>query len=258
MEELRSPEFREKVQEYIRANIRAQCPGLTSAEDAKSTPAAKCIAWRKALQPEKTPAYWSSLLEVEARTARAKQLHTCRPASCLRINKKGEVECKRHAPFVLSLQPFVHENGDWGPQRTYGYVNGWNPTICVLLGCNHDIKLLTNGQDSCRLTFYCSGYVAKDQFKYTNMSAILAKNYAFQHLDDERTIGLREACRLMLFRCLDAINREQELAAPLVMSYLMGWGDIYKSHNYVPVYWSPFEYLLVSAHPELRKQDTRR
>jgi len=31
----------------------------------------------------------------------------------------------------------------------------------------------------------------------------------------------------MLFRLVNTVNHEQELAAPMVMSYLMGWGDTY-------------------------------
>ena len=29
----------------------------------------------------------------------------------------------------------------------------------------------------------------------------------------------------MLFRIMNAVNREQELATPMVIAYLMGWGD---------------------------------
>lgn len=48
MEELKKPEFREKLQEYIRKNIHAQGPGLILADDARSTPVVKCTYLRLA------------------------------------------------------------------------------------------------------------------------------------------------------------------------------------------------------------------
>jgi len=53
---------------------------------------------------------------------------------------------------------------------------------------------------------------------------------------------------------MQTINREQELAAPMVMSYLMGWGDTYRSHHYTPIYWSSFVSSLLKVFPELTKR----
>ena len=77
-----------------------------------------------------------------------------------------------------------------------------------------------------------------------NISALLAKNYAFKHADDAETQSIQNASCLLVYRCIEALNREQEIAAPMVMSYLMGWGDVYQSHNFVPVYWTSFIFKL--------------
>ena len=58
---------------------------------------------------------------------------------------------------------------------------------------------------------------------------------------------------LLIFRLVHTINREQELAAPLVMSYLMGWDDNFTSHNYAPIFWNSFVGSLLSKFPELRQ-----
>ena len=63
---------------------------------------------------------------------------------------------------------------------------------------------------------------------------------------------LQERQKLLLFRAMNVITREQELAAPLVMSYLMGWGDSYRSHCYVPLYTSGVFWAIVETWPELR------
>lgn len=65
------------------------------------------------------------------------------------------------------------------------------------------------------------------------------------HLDQLQTQ------RLLLFRLLHSINREQEIAAPMVDSLLMGWGDVYRSHHYSPIYWSTFKSALLREIPSL-------
>lgn len=86
------------------------------------------------------------------------------------------------------------------------------------------------------------------------MSAVMAQAFAY-HLDRPKAAyvdHLRDQQRLLLFRLVHAINREQELAAPMVISYLMGWGDVFRSHTYTPIYWSSVVGALCRSFPELR------
>ena len=94
---------------------------------------------------------------------------------------------------------------------------------------------------------------AKKQSKSHNMSAILARGFAYHTKQSSYMDSLRDTQRLLLFRIVNTINREQELAAPMVMSYLMGWGDVYRSHHYVPIFWNSFIGALVKAYPELKQ-----
>ncbi|KAL4062351.1 hypothetical protein J3A83DRAFT_4194772 [Scleroderma citrinum] len=66
------------------------------------------------------------------------------------------------------------------------------------------------------------------------------------------TSDLQEHHHLLLFRLMHTINHEQELAAPMVISYLMGWQDTYHSHNYVTIFWSSFLSALLTVYPELQ------
>lgn len=79
----------------------------------------------------------------------------------------------------------------------------------------------------------------------------MAKGYAFHEQRSSKADSLRDEQRLLIFRLVHTINREQELAAPMVMSYLMGWGDIYRSHHYTPIFWSSFTSALLKIFPEL-------
>ncbi|KAM6489327.1 hypothetical protein JOM56_014470, partial [Amanita muscaria] len=181
------------------------------------------------------------------------QVHTCKVRRCLLPDKEGRMVCKRRAPFECADEDYVTETGKWGPKRLYAYMNGWVPGILLNARCNNDGKFLTNGGDAKNITYYVTSYAAKKQGRHFNLSAILAEGFAF-HLDHpnaEYLHDLRENQRLLLFRLVHAINREQELSAPMVMSYLMGWGDVYRSHSYAAIYWSSFVRSLLQTFPEL-------
>lgn len=59
------------------------------------------------------------------------------------------------------------------------------------------------------------------------MSAILAKSFTYHDKCTPYHETLRDQQCLLLFCLVNTINREQEMAALMVMSYLMGWGDTY-------------------------------
>ena len=254
---LKAEDFRTKVKSYIQANLCAYLPGLENLESVKAIPKANDIAYSRPPHPD-SPDYEKQLSDFELNLARVEQLHTCQPRRCLIPDKSGELRCKRRAPFTCSPEDFVDENGNWGQKRLYGYMNGWVPGILINGRCNNDGKLLTNGYDTRQVTFYTTVYAAKKQNRTHNLSAIMAKGYAYhiQQLNDSTSAEyieqLRNEQRLLLFRLVNAINREQEIAAPMVISYLMGWGDTYRSHHYTPIYWSTFVGFLLKNFPEIR------
>ncbi|GLB44644.1 putative G-quadruplex DNA unwinding [Lyophyllum shimeji] len=258
LELLKTSDFRDRVVAYIRANLRAYLPGLESAEHVKSIPREKEIAYNRPPNPDAAD-YDEQLKSFELRLARTEQVHTCRVRRCLFPDKTGRHRCKRRAPWERHLDDFILESGQWGPKRLYEFMNGWCPAILVNCRCNNDVKLLTNGTDTRDVTFYTTVYSAKKQNDTYNLSAIMAKGYAY-HLNQlaltrpgelNYVDELRDSQRLLIFRLVHAINREQELAAPMVMSYLMGWGDTYRSHHYTPIYWSSFVGRLLKTFPEL-------
>jgi hypothetical protein len=86
-----------------------------------------------------------------------------------------------------------------------------------------------------------------------NLSAIMAKGYAFNEKNPTSFIdNIRETQRLLIFRLIHAINREQEIALPMIISYLMKWGDVIKSHQYTTIYWSSFVNALCREFPALQ------
>ncbi|PSS19942.1 hypothetical protein PHLCEN_2v3115 [Hermanssonia centrifuga] len=249
----KSEEFRTKMRTFINANVRAYLPGLESAASVKAIRPDSEVAYSRPLDPS-SPSYAEDVAAFELRLVRSLQVHTCKVRRCLQPNKVGKMLCKRKAPWQIAAEAFVTEAGHWGPKRLYGFVNGYCPAIILNLRCNNDCKILTNGAETKNITFYVTGYAAKKQGRNFNTSAILAEGYA-SHLkrpNPEYVDRIRHNQRLMLFRLIHAINHEQELASCMVMSYLMGWGDVYRSHQYSSVYWSSFVSALLKAYPEVQ------
>ena len=249
---LRTDVFRQRVADFIKANIRAYLPGLETAESVQNIPNNVEIAYSRPPEPNQ-PDYGAKVAEQELRVARAKNLHTCDIRHCLVPRKSGLLVCKRRAPFQISISDFVDEEGNWGAKRLHGFMNAWQPALTINLRCNNDIKLLTNTRDTMNITYYITSYQTKKQGQNFNMSAVLTKGYAY-HCQRPYIDSLRDQQRLLLFRLVHCINREQELAAPMVISYLMGWGDTYQSHHYSPIYWASFVGQLLQTYPELTKR----
>ena len=156
-------------------------------------------------------------------------------------------------PFKFQRKLSSAKQASVGPKRLHGYVNSWVPSILINARCNNDGKFLTSGADTKNITFYVTSYAAKKQGKNYNVSAVMADGYAYHvgHPKPEYIDSIRDQQRLLLFRLVHFINREQELAGPMVISYLMGWGDVFRSHTYSPIYWSSFTNPVYTAFPEL-------
>jgi hypothetical protein len=252
---LKTNGFRRRVVEYIRANVRAYVPGLESAESIHAIPVDKEIMCKRPPNPNNSN-YETLLKEDELALARTEQIHVCKTRRCLIMDREGKTRCKCRAPFPCADEDFVLESGEWGSKRSYGYVNGWNPGILVNVRCNNDIKLLTNGGDTKNITYYVTTYAAKKQGQSYNLAAVLAKgvNYHQKNPISQYISQLKENSRLLIFCLVQTINREQELAAPMVISYLMGWGDVFRSHTYTAIYWTTFVSEILRAFPTLHSQ----
>ena len=252
---LKTEAFRNRILAFIQANFRAYVPGLESAESIALLPHNNEVSYSRPPNPD-CKDYHTELQRSELALARMEQVHSCKPRRCLVYNRNNQLVCKRRAPFQVSEEAFVTETGLCGPKWLYGYVNSWVPSILINAQCNNDGKFLTSGADTKNITFYVTSYAAKKQGKNYNVSAVMADGYAY-HLENpkpEYIDSIRDQQRLLLFRLVHSINREQELAGLIVISYLMGWGDVYRSHTYSPIYWSTFTSALYTAFPDLSRR----
>ena len=247
---LLTEQFRNQVKRFIGANIKADLPGYVGTE-VLTIPKEKNVAFSRPIDPRKD-GYEGKSRTKERSMARTVQVHQCGRA-CMKV-VKNRVVCKRRAPFLLSDSDWVKDDGQCGPKRTYGYLNNWCPPILQCIRANHDIKVISNGMETKDIAWYITVYVGKKRKPSSNTSALLAKTFAFHHKDEHIHEDLTKLNKKLIQRCANTLSRQQELSAPEVISYLMGWGDRYESHHYVTIHWHSVSILLKKAYPELKAQ----
>ena len=245
---LLSEQFREKLRRFISMNIRADLPNVVGAA-VLSQPKDPAVAFSRPIDP-RSPNYKRRSCEAEKRIARTVQIHQC-GRGCMKL-VNGHWVCKRRTPFALADAAWVDENGLWGPKRSYGYFNNFCPTLLQCLRANHDIKLISNGADTKHISWYITQYVAKKQKQSMNTSALLANTYAFHEGKEQRNRDLALLNKRLIQRCANTLTRQQELSAPEVVSYLLGWGDRFISHHFETIHWYAVAKMLKQIYPALQ------
>lgn len=252
-EKLQDPTFRRSLEELIDATIRAHFPGFDSREDINAMEKESAVAYSRMPNPA-SPTFEQEAAAVERRMVRSEQIHNCHSNRCITTNRYGRRVCKRHAPFPTSATTEVKSSGMWVPKRLVSTVVEYNPSISVACRCNNNCKLLTHGKDTLNLSFYITMYPAKKQGKDHNLSALMADTFMYHegHPLARYEDSARHDEELLMFRLLHAINGSQSIASQMVVSLLMGWGEVWKSHTYSKVYWTSFIHHLLTAFPALR------
>ena len=243
--------FQRKVADFIAVNIRSDITGANG-QEIKAMKKEKAVSYCRPVDPRQSD-YILRARYAEETLARATQVHMCTKEACIKL-VKNRLVCKRHAPFALSEVNWIASDGSWGSRRRYGYINAWSPPIMQAVRCNQDIKLISNGGETKDVTWYFSGYVAKNQREMSNSSALLAKRLAFHEKQERYNADTKSRSKRLLQRCANTLSREQVFSAPEVVSYLMNFGDRKLSHNFVALYMSDIYASLKKTYPNLHFQ----
>lgn len=222
---LRNPEFREGIATYLKVNIHADLEGFDD-EYVKSTRRESGVSYLRPLDPE--PSHWIERFTATERVmARCYEVHVCKATTCLRRNRHGDMVCKRQAPWLVEKETRVEADGSIHLARQYGFLNGYCPGLLVGCRFNIDTKFNSNGKETKDSVWYCTGYALKDPQKMYNQSALLEKGFMFHQEYRSEVSTLRDQNWLLVYRCFNAFNQQNELSGPQVISYLMGWGDVF-------------------------------
>ncbi|KAF8425808.1 hypothetical protein L210DRAFT_3615050 [Boletus edulis BED1] len=228
---LQTEAFRDRIRSFMKMNVCAHVDGLTEAT-IKTMSRETDLAYSRPPNPD-SPHWNAEFTDRLCRVVRSQQVHTCTKSACLRYNTRGQLTCKRRAPWPLSGGDSIDSQGNYTPRRTVPYIHTFCPSISVAICCSSDIQVLTNGRD------------AKDA------------TFLYHQGDSEHMQNVTDRNRMLIFRCQRSINRQMELSAPQVISYLMKRGDGTRSHHYVPLYWSSLRSALLSVYDELRPERNR-
>jgi hypothetical protein len=247
---LKNEQFRSRVTDYIKSSIRADIDGRDTTAILQ-LPKKKAVSYCRPINPVDHEEESKAEEKVLARTL---QFHKCNATTCIRINN-GRPECKRRAPFALSPCDWVNAHGEWGPKRTCPNLNSWNTWLMRSIRANHDVKLIMNGVETCVLLLYVTNYAFKKQKQSSNASALLADRLAYHQVQSEGE-DIQNYNKRLIQRCANALFTQREFSGPEIVSYLMGWGDRYESHSYVPIYLDSAVWALKRAFPTLIERYT--
>ncbi|KAF8231596.1 hypothetical protein L208DRAFT_1276395, partial [Tricholoma matsutake] len=165
------------------------------------------------------------------------QIHQCSVENCL-IVKNGCQQCKRWALFPMAVEDWINTTGQWGPRCSYGYLNNWNPALLHCLRTNHDVKLITNGEDTKDLSFYITNYTTKKQTKSSNTSALLATWLAYHIKQERHNTNCIDVNKKLIQRCANTLMCQQEFSTPEVI-------------NYVNIYWDTILHVIKTVFLDL-------
>lgn len=235
-------EFRSRVTCFLEKTMSAYLEGVTLKTLENTNMSEQNPSFARPPDPS-TPGYKDNVASHLQRIVINSQVHVCRRGACLVLDRYGREVCKRRVPFPLSEKTVVNEDGTYLLHRTVPMLNNFNPSISTSLMCNNDVQLITSGSSTNDISWYIFGYMAKKQGRSYNQAALLASKKLFPYVAATGTNIATETenARRLLNRCMNTLSREQELAGPLVITYLMGWGDTIESHHFVPMYWKEIE-----------------
>ncbi|EIM80172.1 uncharacterized protein STEHIDRAFT_68460, partial [Stereum hirsutum FP-91666 SS1] len=124
-------------------------------------------------------------------------------------------------------------------RRLHPWINSYNDVVIFLQRCNMDIKYIGSGVAAKAFAFYVTDYITKPGLPlYLALQALswaVKQNDAkFIHRPDAPELEIK---RSLLTKIVNSMMGRQELSHQQVMSYLVGAGDCYKSHDFRVLYW---------------------
>lgn len=247
-EYLLSKQFRKHLKTYISTNIHADLPDVVG-KAVLSVPKTSAVSFSH-LVNSCQPNYEKKCLQAEKKLACTLQIHQSNRGCMWLCN--GLWVCKQHTSFPLADEAWVNKDSLWGLQRSYGYFNNFCPALLQTVQAKHSIKLITNGDETKHIRWYITHYVAKKQKASTNTSALLADAFAFQAEQEKHTTELTLLNKQLIQHCANTLTCQQELSAPEVVSYLMGWRDHFISHHFEMIHWYAVVWMLKVIYPVLR------
>ncbi|KAI0324867.1 hypothetical protein GY45DRAFT_1213321, partial [Cubamyces sp. BRFM 1775] len=145
-------------------------------------------------------------------------------------------------------------------RRLHPRIAGYNDLVIFLMKCNMDIKFIGSGEAAKALLFYVTDYITKPSLPmHVGLGAL---SYAVQKTNerlkasDSNPIDVPDPARGALTLTVNRMMSRQEISHQQVMSYLVGGGDVYRSHTFRALHWGSFDCLFKRSFPsDLTQRD---
>ena len=159
--------------------------------------------------------------------------------TCFKHLSKGEQpsdnNCRMRIDGSVCMQSAVDpETESIDLRRLHPWINNYNDIVLFLMQCNMDIKFIGSGPAAKALTYYISDYITKNDLKvHVGLQAIQAAMESHRkRFADDPTSPASTRERNLLTKTVNAMMGRHEISHQQVMSYLVGGGDYYASHEF--------------------------
>ncbi|KAI9057431.1 hypothetical protein FKP32DRAFT_1556647, partial [Trametes sanguinea] len=151
------------------------------------------------------------------------------------------------------------ESGGILLRRLHPRIANYNDLVIFLMKCNMDVKFIGSGEAAKALIYYVTDYITKASLPaHVGLAAlsyaIQKTNDQFPHMEEVRDLPRPRGALTM------AVNRmmsHQEISHQQVMSYLIGGGDVYTSHQFRVLNWGSYDRMFKKAPDDANTGDVR-
>ncbi|VDC00928.1 unnamed protein product [Peniophora sp. CBMAI 1063] len=259
-----NPEFRDRMFGWLECIIQCELPGMTEVlrtkVGEKLVNPMKYVDGRPALSvpplipdpetmsPEERELFEERFQSFVHDLACAFNWHR-HHATCWKYLKPGQPQVDSNCRMRIdgSTQPLTEIDEETGSillRRLHPWINNFNDVVLFLLQSNMDVKYIGSGQAAKALVYYITDYITKGTLPmHVGLAAVISaikKTEAAMQVDaasDEDPIAASVQRRRFLIKCVNAMMGRVELSHQQVMSYLVGGGDFYASHQFASLYW---------------------
>ncbi|KAH8795883.1 hypothetical protein DL96DRAFT_1567013 [Flagelloscypha sp. PMI_526] len=182
------------------------------------------------------------------------QVHSHRN-TCFKYCRTGQPKICRFGLSTDNTIPemtFDLESGNLILQKLDGLVNNYNSTVLEAMRCNMDIKFIGSGTAAKACLYYVIDYITKSQLSaHIGYAAVES---ALKVVQDQmngayKRGGIKEQGKMLLRKCAFSMLARQEVAAPMVMTYLLDLKDHFTNFQYRQWYWQAFEKAIDNQFP---------
>ena len=186
-----------------------------------------------------------------AKLVNSNNIHT-HTVTCYKYSKKqNNPICRMRMPRKLENVSFIDvESGEIRLKRLHETINNFNEYIISACRSNMDIKYIFSGSDAKALVYYITDYVTKSNLSFHDTFSLVLKavqSFEKYNVLDSNNMSAEEKSRKLVLRCYNTLASQQELSAPQVASYLMGWSDHYTTHEFANLFLIGIENYLQAA-----------